>query len=217
MAWLPIYGELRSASNSIYWEPMFILYCNRSIGGDYRLAMDINRAAMDVYNVVNQRALFIGELDSLGVRPVPAKMAEFLKEIQMKDRETCAKLQIMEREMKLNASQKELFIQKLKGPGCCSGSYGFAVLAKVKRTYDDQSFAGLMRDLCFELKITMHKNKRLIAELEALGELGDAVTSLNHIREIVARESAKLVVLEQLLAGTDVAIRMKDGYVADME
>ncbi|GKA24125.1 hypothetical protein Tco_0710158 [Tanacetum coccineum] len=115
MAWLPICGELRSASNSVHWEPMFILYCNRSIGKNYRLGRAINSVAMEVDNVVNRRALFIEELDSLGVRHVPTKFAEFLKEIQAKDRETVANLQILVKEMELNASNKELFIQKLKG------------------------------------------------------------------------------------------------------
>ncbi|GKB34522.1 hypothetical protein Tco_0879464 [Tanacetum coccineum] len=86
-----------------------------SIGEDYRLAMAINRVSIEVDNVMNERALFIEELDNLGVCHVPSKLAEFLKEIQTKDRETVAKLQILEREMELNASKKKLFIKKLKG------------------------------------------------------------------------------------------------------
>ncbi|GKC84386.1 hypothetical protein Tco_1140103 [Tanacetum coccineum] len=74
-----------------------------SIGEDYRLAMAINRVSIEVDNVMNERALFIEELDNLGVCHVPSKLAEFLKEIQTKDRETVAKLQILEREMELNA------------------------------------------------------------------------------------------------------------------
>ncbi|GJS18591.1 hypothetical protein Tco_0413063 [Tanacetum coccineum] len=58
---------------------------------------------------------------------------------------------------------------------------------------------------------------RLIAELQALGERGDAVRCLDHMREIIARDSMKLGVLEQLLAGTHVGIGLKDTYVADME
>ncbi|GJT01173.1 hypothetical protein Tco_0822342 [Tanacetum coccineum] len=46
---------------------------------------------------------------------------------------------------------------------------------------------------------------------------GDAVRCLDHMREIVRRNFAKLVVLEQLLAGTHVGIGLKDSYVADME
>nr|GFA50204.1 hypothetical protein [Tanacetum cinerariifolium] len=82
---------------------------------------------------------------------------------------------------------------------------------------EDEGLAGVLRDLSFEIRITMHKSRRLIAELEALGERGDDVTALKAIREIVARDSTKLAVLEQLLAGTHVAIRLKEGYVADME
>ncbi|GKG56392.1 hypothetical protein Tco_0579716, partial [Tanacetum coccineum] len=77
--------------------------------------MAINSAAMEVDNVVNRRASFIEELESLGVCHVPGNFVEFLKEIQAKHRETMMNLQILVREMELNASKKELFIQKLKG------------------------------------------------------------------------------------------------------
>nr|GEV74216.1 hypothetical protein [Tanacetum cinerariifolium] len=83
---------------------------------DYRLAREINRVTVEVYNVVSARAKFIEELDSLGVRHVPTKPAQFQKEIQLKDRETMAQLQILEKEMKFNDSKKELFIKKIKGP-----------------------------------------------------------------------------------------------------
>ncbi|GJY08383.1 hypothetical protein Tco_0375437, partial [Tanacetum coccineum] len=82
---------------------------------DYRLASEINRMAGEVNNVVVVKDQFLEELDSLGVRPVPVKLAEFLREIQMRDKETVAKLHILEREMELNARKKNLFIQKLKG------------------------------------------------------------------------------------------------------
>ncbi|GKA99697.1 hypothetical protein Tco_0827691 [Tanacetum coccineum] len=55
------------------------------------------------------------------------------------------------------------------------------------------------------------------AELEALGEQGDATRSLEHIREIVARDSVTLRDLEQLLARAQVETGLKAGYVADME
>ncbi|GJU73733.1 hypothetical protein Tco_1265138 [Tanacetum coccineum] len=87
----------------------------RSNGKDYRLGKAINSATMEVDNVFNRRALFIEELKSLGVRHVPAKFSDFLKEIQAKDRETMANLQILVRERELNASKKQLFIRKLKG------------------------------------------------------------------------------------------------------
>ncbi|GKG58080.1 hypothetical protein Tco_0589691, partial [Tanacetum coccineum] len=73
------------------------------MGEDYRLASEINRVAVEVNNVVIKKDRFLEELDSLGVRHVPVKMAEFLREIQAKDKETVEKLQILEREMELNA------------------------------------------------------------------------------------------------------------------
>ncbi|GJX21096.1 hypothetical protein Tco_0223773 [Tanacetum coccineum] len=131
----------------------------RSVVEDYRLAMEINRVTMEVDNVVSERAEFIEELDSLGVRPVPAETAEvFGWSIQMKDQETMARLQILEREIKLNASNQEL----TSGGVVC-------------------------------------------------------LSTLDYMREIVARDTAKLGVLEQLLACTHVGIPLKAGYVADME
>nr|GEU31144.1 hypothetical protein [Tanacetum cinerariifolium] len=70
---------------------------------------------------------------------------------------------------------------------------------------------------CAGLKMTNSKNRRLIAELEALRDQGDVVRSWDHMREIIERDSVKLTVLEQLLAGTHVGIDLKDSYVADME
>ncbi|GJY25733.1 hypothetical protein Tco_0400459 [Tanacetum coccineum] len=54
-------------------------------------------------------------------------------------------------------------------------------------------------------------------KLEALGQRGDALRALDYMREIVARDTTKLGVLEHLLACTHVGIPLKAGYVADME
>ncbi|GJT57321.1 hypothetical protein Tco_0992375 [Tanacetum coccineum] len=74
---LPICVELRATSGFVHWEPMFILYCHRE--------------------------RFLEELETLGTRYVPGKMAAFLREIQRKDDEIVAKLQILAGEMELNA------------------------------------------------------------------------------------------------------------------
>ncbi|GKB85836.1 hypothetical protein Tco_0958108 [Tanacetum coccineum] len=76
---------------------------------------------------------------------------------------------------------------------------------------------GLMRDLSFGLRMSLNKNRRLIAELEALGHWGDALRYLDYLREMVSRDYGTLGVLEQLLAEAHVGMRLKDGYVADME
>nr|GFB24556.1 hypothetical protein [Tanacetum cinerariifolium] len=164
--------------------------------------------SMDGVDGVESGALFIEEIVSSGVHPVPAKLAELLKEIQTKDRETVVKLQMLEREMELNAITEQADSIRLQDE---------IKLWFNQACTEDQSFVRLICDLCFELMITMHKNQRWIAVLGALGDPGDAVTSLNHMRDIVAHEYAKLAILEQLLAGTDVMIRLNDGYVANME
>ncbi|GKD75793.1 hypothetical protein Tco_1334075 [Tanacetum coccineum] len=46
---------------------------------------------------------------------------------------------------------------------------------------------------------------------------GDALRSLDYMREMVAHDSATLGVLEQLLAGNHVGMCLKAGYMADME
>ncbi|GJY43863.1 hypothetical protein Tco_0432076 [Tanacetum coccineum] len=82
---------------------------------------------------------------------------------------------------------------------------------------EEKAFVGLMRDLCFSLRISLSKKRRLVAELEALVEWGDAATPLEHMREIVARDSVLLGELEKYLARAQVGVSLKDGYVTDME
>nr|GEW19025.1 reverse transcriptase domain-containing protein [Tanacetum cinerariifolium] len=74
-----------------FWDdPYLFKICvdqviRRSVVEDYRLAREINRVIMEVHSVVSVRVVFIEEFNSLGVRHVPAKLAKFLKEIQLKD------------------------------------------------------------------------------------------------------------------------------------
>ncbi|GKB61870.1 hypothetical protein Tco_0918056, partial [Tanacetum coccineum] len=82
---------------------------------------------------------------------------------------------------------------------------------------EDKSFASLMHDLCFSLKISLSKKRRLVAELEALVERDDAARPLEHIREIVDHDSVLLDDLEKLLVHARVGVSLKDGYVTDLE
>ncbi|GKD26783.1 hypothetical protein Tco_1232997, partial [Tanacetum coccineum] len=81
----------------------------------------------------------------------------------------------------------------------------------------DDSFIVLMCDLCSALRVSIAKNRRLIAELEALGQRAEALKPVDYMKEIVARDAAMLGVLEQLLDGTHVGMRLKASYVAEME
>ncbi|GKC89294.1 hypothetical protein Tco_1149943 [Tanacetum coccineum] len=82
---------------------------------------------------------------------------------------------------------------------------------------EDESFIALMCDLCSALRVSIAKNRRLIAELESLGQREEALKPLDYMKEMVVRDSATLGVLEQLLAGTHVGMRLKASYVAEME
>ncbi|GKA47230.1 hypothetical protein Tco_0740113 [Tanacetum coccineum] len=82
---------------------------------------------------------------------------------------------------------------------------------------EEASFAALMRELCCSLRVSLSKKRRLAAELEGLGEQGDAIKALENMTEIVARDSVTLGDLEQLLARDQVGVDLKDGYLADVE
>ncbi|GJX67041.1 hypothetical protein Tco_0302768 [Tanacetum coccineum] len=82
---------------------------------------------------------------------------------------------------------------------------------------EDESFAGLMRDLCLSLRVSLSKKRRLVAELEAVGEVEGAVKCLEHMRVIVARDAVTLGELETLLGRAQVGVSLKAGFVADMD
>nr|GEY74406.1 hypothetical protein [Tanacetum cinerariifolium] len=82
---------------------------------------------------------------------------------------------------------------------------------------EDELFAGLMRDLCFSLRISLSKKQRLVAELKAVGEVEGATKSLEHIRVIVDHDAMTLGELETLLARAQVGVSLKAGFVTDME
>ncbi|GKE41994.1 hypothetical protein Tco_1469278 [Tanacetum coccineum] len=103
MAALPRYDELRRAACSLEWEDMFILYCRRAITEDIRLAREINGMCDGLTAVIEERELFIGELDTLVDKFMSEKMCEFLKEMQAKDTNKLMKLQILGREFEIRA------------------------------------------------------------------------------------------------------------------
>ncbi|GJR73023.1 hypothetical protein Tco_0085388 [Tanacetum coccineum] len=82
---------------------------------------------------------------------------------------------------------------------------------------EEASFAALIRELCCSLRVSLSKKHRLAAELEGLGEQGNAVRAFENMKEIVARDSVTLGLLEQLLARAQVGVDLKDGYLADVE
>ena len=115
MTSLPICDVLRRSVGTSDSEPQFIMRCRREINEDLRLATEINALCMCLTAIVDEREVFVDELDMLAEKYVPGKMAEFMKGIQNKDIPNLMKLQILGREFELRAKEKELFIEKLKG------------------------------------------------------------------------------------------------------
>nr|GEX15663.1 hypothetical protein [Tanacetum cinerariifolium] len=81
----------------------------------------------------------------------------------------------------------------------------------------DECFIGIVHDLCCGLRLSLSKNQRLIAELEAFGQYADAIRSLGYLREMVGRDYDTLGFLEQLLVRTKVGRRLKAGCANDMD
>ncbi|GJT76861.1 hypothetical protein Tco_1043586 [Tanacetum coccineum] len=64
----------------------------------------------------------------------------------------------------------------------------------------DESLGSLMRSLCSGLRVSLSNKRRLVAELEALGESEGAAKCLEHMRVIFGRDAVTLGELEALLA-----------------
>nr|GEX13937.1 hypothetical protein [Tanacetum cinerariifolium] len=80
----------------------------------------------------------------------------------------------------------------------------------------DESFIELLRELCSAIRLSITMDQRLIVELKVLGPRANVLKSLEYMREMVARDSARVGILEQLLAGAHVEMRLKAEYAADM-
>ncbi|GJT65073.1 hypothetical protein Tco_1016553 [Tanacetum coccineum] len=85
------------------------------ISEDLRMAREINALCARATAIVDERESFVDELDMLAGRPVPGKMAEFMRQVQGKDISNLMKLQILKREFEPRAQEKGVFIEKLKG------------------------------------------------------------------------------------------------------
>ncbi|GKF57288.1 hypothetical protein Tco_0170825, partial [Tanacetum coccineum] len=78
---------------------------------------------------------------------------------------------------------------------------------------EDESLAGLMRDLCLSLRISLSKKRRLVAELEVVEEVKGAMKCLEHMRVIIARDAVVIGELETLLGRSQVGVSLKVGFV----
>ncbi|GJX71675.1 hypothetical protein Tco_0308846 [Tanacetum coccineum] len=79
---------------------------------------------------------------------------------------------------------------------------------------EEEGFLRFLRDRYDDLRRHRARLRVLIGEMEALGDRGVAVDSLDCLKQTQARETNKLVALIEVLAETQAGIHEKEGHVA---
>nr|GEV94046.1 hypothetical protein [Tanacetum cinerariifolium] len=74
-----------------------------------------------------------------------------------------------------------------------------------------------IRDRCNDLRRKSARRRMLIREMEALGERGLVVDSLECLKQTYTRETTKLAALTDVMAETLSGIHKKEGRVARMD
>nr|GEX79365.1 hypothetical protein [Tanacetum cinerariifolium] len=82
---------------------------------------------------------------------------------------------------------------------------------------DDESLSRMMVDLCVIYRVSLGKKRRLIAELEAAGEVDGAAKCLEHMKVVVACDAVTFGDMETVWARCQVGRSLKAGFVVDME
>ncbi|GJY44967.1 hypothetical protein Tco_0433180 [Tanacetum coccineum] len=81
---------------------------------------------------------------------------------------------------------------------------------------EEEGLLKFLHDRCDDLRRKSARRHMLIREMEALGERGVAVDSLECLKQTHVRETAKLTGLTDVMAETLAGIREKEGHVARM-
>ncbi|GJZ39037.1 hypothetical protein Tco_0585600 [Tanacetum coccineum] len=87
----------------------------------------------------------------------------------------------------------------------------------VQEISEEEGLLKFLRDRCDDLRRKNAKRRVLIREMEALGERGSAVDSLESLKQTHARETAKLAALTDAIAESLASIHEKERHVAKMD
>ncbi|GJT61817.1 hypothetical protein Tco_1005350 [Tanacetum coccineum] len=87
----------------------------------------------------------------------------------------------------------------------------------VQEIAEEEGLLKFLRDRCDDLRRKSARRRVLILEMEALGERGVAVDSLECLKQTHARKTAKLAALTDVMAETLAGIHEKEGHVARMD
>ncbi|GJS12830.1 hypothetical protein Tco_0407302 [Tanacetum coccineum] len=86
----------------------------------------------------------------------------------------------------------------------------------VQETVEEEGLLKFLRDRCDDLRRKNARRRVLIREMEALGERGVVVDSLESLKQTHARETAKLAALTYAIAESLADIHEKEHHVAKM-
>nr|GFA89245.1 hypothetical protein [Tanacetum cinerariifolium] len=157
----------------------------------------------------NKRRL-VAELEALGESEGAAKCLEHMRVIVGRDAVSLGELEALLKRAQVEAA--------LKTEVTGSPRHGAKMKYVFGRSrYEDESLGSLMRSLCSVLRVSLSNKRRLVAELEALGESEGAAKCLEHMRVIVGRDAVTLGELEALLERAQVEAALKTGFMAEME
>nr|GEV20515.1 hypothetical protein [Tanacetum cinerariifolium] len=87
----------------------------------------------------------------------------------------------------------------------------------VQEIAEEEGLLKFLRDRCDDLRRKNTKSRVLIREMEALGEHGVAVDSLESLKQTHTRETAKLVALTYAIAESLAGIHEKERHVAKLD
>nr|GEX67005.1 hypothetical protein [Tanacetum cinerariifolium] len=210
MAALPICDELRRAVNLVDWEPQFIFYYRRAVTDDVRLARQINALCDTLTDVIERKESFVAELEMLGGKFVPGKMAEFMKDTLNKDVPNLMKLQNLGREFELWTTKKNIFIEKLKD-WCLS-----TVSEEVQR-FGSGGHVILQLQVCWDLSSSMLL-RLMIAELYVVTYVfrNSAGGYCNDDWREANEESERMHDYRRLSDELRESVRTSDGYIKEM-
>nr|GEW35400.1 hypothetical protein [Tanacetum cinerariifolium] len=217
------------------------VYIERKINEDLRFAAGLSHFWEVLHSRVNEHSLLIAELNVFGGL-LALQHAEFFK--QLSHTEVLKMLEIRKSISKVHMQigcsvwmvryrvhtddfmtplPVVLTSSELKSSYQCAISDGIVAFADLdpclpsKEIAEEEGLLKFLRDRCDDLRRKNVRRRVLIREMEALGERGLAVDSLEYLKQTHARETAKLASLTDAIAESLAGIHEKERHVAKLD
>nr|GEU77958.1 hypothetical protein [Tanacetum cinerariifolium] len=212
-----ILDKLFEVAESPCLEDKMRYVLGRSYGVDESRARLMRDVYLSLRVSLSNKQRLVAELEAVGEVDGVVKYLEHMRVIVARDAVTLGELETVLGRAQLLSMAALYISDKLVEVANSSHVQDKMKVVFVQARGADESFIALLRDLCSALRVSISKNQVLIVELDALGQPTKASKPLDYMKEMVVRDFATLGVLEQLLAGAYVGMRLKASYVAAME